>query len=168
MNGRVLGSTLAVVTIGSLLHFAWDWSGRNSVVAIFAAMNESTWEHLKMAFWPALLLSPLQRWMYGAMPGLLAATAVRTLLPPALIVVLFHGYTALAGTNHLVLDIAIFVVAVFAGELVGHRLMPRRPTSRVRVAAAVALVVALAAFSTLSCVRPSSFLFADPRATPHG
>lgn len=46
MRGRAVGSTLIVVTLGSLLHFAWSWSGRSPIVAVFAATNESTWEHL--------------------------------------------------------------------------------------------------------------------------
>ena len=91
--------------MGSLLHFAWEWSDRNPVVAVIAATNESTWEHLKMAFWPALLISPIQRWRYGALPGWLVGTAIRVLMPPVLIVALFYGYTSVLGTNHLVLDI---------------------------------------------------------------
>jgi hypothetical protein len=157
-----------VVTIGSLLHFAWAWSGRSSIVAIFAATNESTWEHLKMAFWPAFLLSPIQRRFYGKLPGWLPATAIRSLLPPVLIVVFFYGYTSVLGTNHLAIDVATFIVAVFIGELLGHSVMPRRTAALVRVAAAAALMIAVVAFSTLSFIRPEWFLFEDPLGGAHG
>ena len=168
MRRHIIGSTLAVVTIGSLLHFAWAWSGRRSIVAVFAATNESTWEHLKMAFWPALLLSPIQRWFYGTQPGWLFATAIWSLLPPLLIVVLFYGYTAIMGTNQIALDIATFVVAVFIGELLGYSVMPMRTAVGVRVAAAAILLIAVVAFSTLSFRPPSWFLFEDPRGGAHG
>ncbi|HEX6134437.1 MAG TPA: DUF6512 family protein [Longimicrobiales bacterium] len=161
-RARVLGSTLVVVTAGSLLHFAWEWSGRDPVVAVFAATNESTWEHLKMAFWPALLLSPLQRLRYGRMPGLLPATAIRSLLPPVLIVALFHGYTWILGSHHLAADIATFVVAVFTGELLGHGVMARSSGPGARVASAMAVTLAVIAFATLSFVPPDWFLFDDP------
>ena len=32
--------------IGTLLHFMYEWSGHNKVVSLFAAVNESTWEHI--------------------------------------------------------------------------------------------------------------------------
>lgn len=159
---RALGSAIVVVTAGSLLHFAWSWSGRSPFVAIFAATNESTWEHLKMAFWPALLISPIQRWLYGALPGWLVGTAIRVLMPPVLIVALFYGYTSVLGTNHLVLDIGTFVVAVMAGEFAGHSAMHERTAAGVRRLAASALVAAILAFSTLSFSPPRWFLFDDP------
>jgi hypothetical protein len=153
-----------VVTIGSLLHFAWAWSGRSTALAVFAAMNESTWEHLKLAFWPALLLSPIQRWSYGKPPGWLPGTAIRCLLPSVLIVVLFYGYTSALGAHYLAADLATFVVAIFVGELLGHRVLLRRTPSAVKIAAAGVLLISVVAFSTLSFIRPSCFLFAEPAA----
>src|SRR5690625_7821014 len=42
--------------VGSLLHFLFDWTGHNRVVAIFSAVNESYWEHIKIAVWPVAFL----------------------------------------------------------------------------------------------------------------
>ena len=162
MRGRAVGSALVVVTAGILLHYAWDWSGRSPFVSFFAATNESTWEHLKLAFWPALLLASVHWWLYRRPSGWLVATTVRVLVPSVLIVVLFYGYTSILGTHHLALDIATFVVAVFAGEFAGHSLMDRRFTSGIRVLAAAGLVLAVVAFSTFTFSSPSWFLFEDP------
>lgn len=43
MNLLVLNAwaIIPLVLVGSLLHFAYDWSGHNKVVAVFAAVNES-------------------------------------------------------------------------------------------------------------------------------
>ena len=57
----VLGSHLAftmafdktyifAMILGSLLHFTYEWSNENSFVGSFSAINESTWEHLKLLF----------------------------------------------------------------------------------------------------------------------
>jgi hypothetical protein len=162
VKARIVLSTLIVVTLGSLLHFAWEWSGRNSVVAIFAAMNESTWEHLKLAFWPALLLAPFQKFLYGTQPGWLPGIALRCLLSPLMIVLLFYGYTSLAGTNYLAADIATFIVAVFVAEVVGHAAMLKPAGKVLRAASALVLVLGVLAFSTLSFHPPAWFLFDDP------
>ena len=162
MPTRVATSALVVVVLGSLLHFLWEWTGRSPMVAVFAATNESTWEHLKLAFWPALGLAPVQWVVYGKPPGWVLATAVRTLAPPVLIVVLFYGYTSLLEANHLVLDIGTFIVAVVAGETAGHELMDRLVGPRTRVAAGVLIGVGVVAFSTLTFRPPPCFLFDDP------
>ena len=38
--------------VGALLHFTYAFSGNNAFVALFSAVNESTWEHLKLLFFP--------------------------------------------------------------------------------------------------------------------
>lgn len=41
-----------ISVLGVLLHFTYEWSGDNAVVGLFSAVNESTWEHLKLLFFP--------------------------------------------------------------------------------------------------------------------
>jgi hypothetical protein len=161
---RTTVSALIVIVLGTLLHFVWEWSGRHPVVALFGATNESVWEHLKLAFWPAAALAPLQRALYGRPKGWIVATALRTLLPGLLIVAIFYAYTAIAGNNVLVLDIATFVIAVCAGETAGHALMARRLPRAANALAAVAVMLALAAFAAFTFRPPSHFLFEVPAA----
>ena len=47
--------TVLIILLGVILHFLYDWAGKNKFVATFSAVNESTWEHLKLAFFPVLL-----------------------------------------------------------------------------------------------------------------
>mgnify|MGYP006172940953 FL=1 len=159
---RVAVGALVVTTTGSLLHFAWQWSGRSPIVGIFAAMNESTWEHLKLAFWPALAVALIQRRVYGHPQGWLGATVLRVLVPPILIVLFFYGYVALTGRNYLLLDIAIFVVAVVVGEILGDAVMWMRSGFAMRVSALATLVLSVLAFATLSFRPPAFFLFDVP------
>ena len=39
---RELAGLFVILIAGNLLHFIYDWSGRNDIVAAFAAVNEST------------------------------------------------------------------------------------------------------------------------------
>ena len=34
--------------VGTLLHFVYEWTGGNPLIAAFCAVNESTWEHMKL------------------------------------------------------------------------------------------------------------------------
>lgn len=48
-------SLLFTYVLGTILHFTYEWSNENSIVALFSAVNESTWEHLKLLFFPMLI-----------------------------------------------------------------------------------------------------------------
>lgn len=159
---RILLSTLIIAPVGTALHFVYEWTGGNAVAGIFAPLNESTWEHLKLAFWPMLLLAPVQRRWYRNPPGWLPATAIRALSAPLLIIALFYGYVAILGTHHLPLDIGLFVLSVFGGEVLGHLVMERRCSRGVRAAALTAIVLMVAVFVAFSVRRPPGFLFAPP------
>ncbi|MGM0450961.1 MAG: DUF6512 family protein [Pseudomonadota bacterium] len=155
-------SAVIVIACGSMLHFAWEWSDRSPLVAVFAATNESTWEHLKLAFWPALALAPIHRVLYGPAPGWLTATTVRCVLPPFLIVVMFYGYTGLSGAHYLVADLAIFAVAIMAGELLGHAILAHEFGPNARRSSLALLLLATLLFSTLTFNPPDFFLFQAP------
>ena len=162
MKWRAFFSAIIVIAAGSLLHFVWAWSGRSTLVAIVAATNESTWEHLKLAFWPALAIAPIQRVLYGSFPGWLPATAIRCMLPLFLIVALFYGYTALLEGHHLAADLVIFAAAIFAGEFFGHAVLAHQFGSKIRMGASALLVLATTLFSTLTFNPPDTFLFHAP------
>ena len=38
--------------LGCLLHFVYEWTGENIIAAIFSATDESTFQHLKLFFFP--------------------------------------------------------------------------------------------------------------------
>ena len=51
--------TFCILTLilGTLLHFLYEWTGYNYLVGFISPVNESTWEHLKLLFFPVLFLS---------------------------------------------------------------------------------------------------------------
>lgn len=56
------------------LHFFYDWTGENTFIGLFAPINESIWEHLKLVFWPLLVwwtvgLSPTKRKAFPLING---------------------------------------------------------------------------------------------------
>lgn len=59
MNKKVLRleifGFIFTCTIGTLMHFVFEWSGNNPIVGLFCPVNESVFEHLKMLFFPYLI-----------------------------------------------------------------------------------------------------------------
>ena len=65
MNRRTVRSwetigVLFIVLAGSALHFVFEWTGYWRPVAWLAAVNESVWEHFKLAFWPSLFFAVVE------------------------------------------------------------------------------------------------------------
>ena len=48
-------SAFFTIILGTLFHFTYEWSGNNAFVGTFSSVNESTWEHLKLTFFPMLI-----------------------------------------------------------------------------------------------------------------
>jgi F0F1-type ATP synthase assembly protein I len=155
---------------GSLLHFAFEFLGEWPPAALIAAVNESVWEHLKLAFWPALLYALIERPFFGRRAKKFwVAKTVGIFVMPAVIVSGFYGYTALAGGHILWADIFLFMLAAFAGQMVSFGLLLRRTfPSSIKLPALILLALMVAAFSLLTFFPPHSPLFCDPRTGQYG
>lgn len=55
-----VGAFIWIMIAGSALHFVYELSDFNGVAALFGSVNESTWEHLKLFFWPGLIFALVQ------------------------------------------------------------------------------------------------------------
>ena len=112
LDGWSLAGFLTVSVLGTLAHFCYEWSGRKLLVGAFCAVNESTWEHMKLLFFPALLFTMVQlavaKERDGAVP---AARAVSVTAGLALIPALYYTYTGVWGRHVMWADIAIFYLA---------------------------------------------------------
>ena len=107
-----LAGFFAVSVLGTLTHFCYEWSGEKLLVGAFCAVNESTWEHMKLLFFPVLLFTMVQlaaaKERDGAVP---AARAVSVTAGLALIPTLYYTYTGVWGRHVMWADIAIFYLA---------------------------------------------------------
>ena len=111
---------------GSLLHFVYEWSGGSTLAAAFSAVNESTWEHMKLLFFPMFLFSVAQVIALGRQyPNFLAVRAVSTLAGLILIPVLFYTYTGVLGKNVMWVDVAIFILSALGSFALDWRLLRR-------------------------------------------
>ena len=161
---ELVGIPVAVLT-GSALHFAFEWSGYWKPLALIAAVNESVWEHLKLAFWPSLLWALLGYATFR--PNALAffsAKGYALVVAPMLIVLILYGYTALLGRNFLGFVIAIFVIAIAAGQRASANLVAAGIRSTAKRLLGVGLLFCqVVAYSTLTFYAQPYTLFEDER-----
>ena len=101
----------ALVTFGgTILHFLYDWTGGSTLVAPFSGVNESTWEHMKLLFWPLFLFAVIQRLFFKGQENYWCIKLAEILLGLMLIPVLFYTYNGVFGKSPDWLNITIFYI----------------------------------------------------------
>ena len=102
----------AVATfVGTILHFLYDWTGGSILVAPFSGVNESTWEHMKLLFWPLFLFSLVQWLFFRDQKNYWCVKLAEILLGLILIPVLFYTYNGVFGKSPDWINIAIFYIS---------------------------------------------------------
>lgn len=102
----------AVVTfVGTILHFLYDWTGGSILVTPFSGVNESTWEHMKLLFWPLFLFALIQRLFFKDQENYWCVKLAGILLGLVLIPVLFYTYNGVFGKSSDWINIAIFYIS---------------------------------------------------------
>jgi len=159
-----------IVVVGSMLHFVFEWSGRLSWVALFAAVNESTWEHLKLAFFPALIFALFEYpFIRNKVKNFSVAKILSFYVMPLVIIVLFYLYLIIFRKDSLFWDIFIFVVSIGIGQIVSYKVLVSKELSKtVRSIFKVLFLVILVAFLFFTYLPPHNFLFKDPISGRYG
>ena len=77
---------------GTILHFLYDWTGGSILVSPFSGANESTWEHMKLLYWPLFFIALIQRRFFREQENFWCIKLAQILLGLTLIPVLFYTY----------------------------------------------------------------------------
>lgn len=105
-----------VLIVGIVSHFVYEWSGKSTIIGFLFPVNESTWEHMKLCFFPMLYYSfYMNRKLKEEYPCVTSSLLFGILFSTFLVPVLFYTYTGVLGRNYMPLDIATFVISVLLG-----------------------------------------------------
>lgn len=156
--------TILELILGTLLHFIYEWSGNNAIIAGFSAVNESVWEHLKLVFYPMLILGLIEYYFVKNIANnYIEAKAIGIFTAISFIVISFFTYTGIIGTNFFIIDILIFIISIILGEWTSYKLMKRKNESTIqtKILAGGILIFLLSCFIIFTYVTPQVNLFRD-------
>lgn len=109
---------ITIAIVGTLLHFLYEISGHNKFVAIFAAVNESTWEHIKICMTPTILWGLYDGYIYGTSTNYFVAKSLSLLTIILLIPSLFYTYTSFTKKAILWIDVICFYLVVICSQFI--------------------------------------------------
>ena len=155
--------------LGTLLHYLYDWLGEAVWIAPFSSVNESTWEHMKLLFWPMLAFAVIQSFFFRDREDFWCIKLRSTLLGLLLIPVLFYSYNGIIGKSPDFINIAIFFVSAAAAYLYEARLFRKECTRYCSPKAAIAMLALVAlCFILFTFKAPRIGIFLDPLTGSYG
>ncbi len=154
---------------GTLLHFLYEWLGEAAWIAPFSGVNESTWEHMKLLFWPMLLFAILQSFFFSDKPCFWCVKLRGILLGISLIPVIFYTYNGVIGRSPDWLNIAIFFVCAAIAYIYEFALFKNDKPRRCTKIAAILVLCGLALlFFLFTFITPELGIFRDPLTGTYG
>ena len=161
-------STIFAIILGTILHFTYTWSKNNSHVGLFSAVNESTWEHLKLLFFPMLISTIIGYFIFkDTFPNFLCSKTIGIIAAMLFTVTFFYTYTGIIGTNYAFLNILTFILSVIIGEYVAYILIINNFTFN-KIFCISILIILTVFFFIFTFYPPKINLFKDPINSSYG
>lgn len=152
-----------VLSIGSLAHFLYDWSGNNPIVGLFTPVNESIWEHMKLLFFPMLLYSfILILKFYRKYVCITSALCFGILIGTIFIPIFYYTYTSLLGKNIFILDISTFILSTVIAFLCSYKLTLSCRLESYKSLLCILVGLLFICFFLFTYYPPNTIIFQDP------
>ena len=154
---------------GTLLHFLYDWLGQPIWIAPFSGVNESTFEHMKLLFWPMLIFAVIESFFFGGYDSFFCVKLRSLLIGVSLIPLLFYTYNGIIGKSPDFVNIAIFFVSAAVAFIYEARALKngtvgcKNPLIPIIILCIMALVFILFTFFP-----PNLAIFQDPLSGAFG
>ncbi len=160
----------AIVSFGgTILHFLYEWTGNSLITAPISAVNESTFEHMKLLFIPAFVFAVIESRFFKEYYRFWCVKLRGILLGLILIPVLFYTYNGALGKSPDFVNIAIFFIAAAVMYLYETKAFASESFKcRLPLLSLVILVLLAVLFIVFTFVPPDLPLFVDPTTGGRG
>ena len=161
MRKRWIAAFVLTALAGTALHFAYDLCPV-PLVGLFAPVNESVWEHLKLLYWPflaaAFVLTKGEADSRSSWCGLLAGL----LSAPLLLLGAYYTLSCGFALHGLALDLILYVLAMAGGFRLARHLQKAELPAWLCGVLVIAAGICGAALALFSFAPPELPIFAPP------
>ena len=162
-------SIIIISIVGTLSHFLYDISKHNKIIGLFSAVNESTWEHIKIALTPTLLWSFIDGYMYGTNNNYFLAKYLSLIIIIFLMPLLFYGYKVIFKKDYFILDIIIFYIVIISSQLVFFYLINKESYLFIQnYVSCIGIFIIFGGYMIHTLMPAKSFIFKDPISNKYG
>ena len=156
---------LVIGIFGTLSHFIYEWSGKVYTVGLFFPVNESTWEHLKLLFFPALIYFLIEYFTLEQKPkNYLSASVFSVITGMLSIIIMFYTYKGVIGKNIDFLNILIYFLGVIVTLFTRNKLLGSKAFASpfFKIISTTLVIILITLFAGFSYNPPSLGIFLPP------
>ena len=154
--------------LGTLLHFIYEWTGW-LIFAPISAVNESTFEHMKILFFPMLFFALFQSFYFQNQKGFWWIKCIGILTAVLSIPVFFYTYQGSFGKPPAWLNILFFFLSAFIGYALEYFLFQKTNIGQSwDIPAYIILGITTVLFVAFTFYPPKLPLFLDPLTKTYG
>lgn len=115
---------------GTLWHFVYEWTSENPIIGAIAPVNESTWEHLKLLFFPAVIYFLIEYFLSKERyENLIAADVIGIITGMLTITAFFYTYKGILGYDVAALDVLSYFIGLGVTLYVKSRILKKKSFS---------------------------------------
>ena len=162
-------SFIIISIIGTLLHFTHGWLDKGLTLHFFSAVNESTWEHMKMLVAPTILVGILQyvfldKGYINFFNSILILLIIELVTMP----LLYETLKKLVKKVPFPITILIFFLSIIFGLTAEYLILTNGVVIFPEVWSFVLVLLIVSLFGIFSYSPPRSLLFKDPITGRYG
>lgn len=162
-------SIIVISIVGTLAHFLYDLSNHNKVIGLFSAVNESTWEHIKIAITPTLLWGLYDGYVFGDNSNYFPAKIISLLTMTMVIPLIFYFQKIFLKKDNVIVNVLSFYVAIFLGQFMFYQVINSEPFDYTYIyISCVALFIFFGCYLLLTLLPLEFFIFKDPISKKYG
>ncbi len=155
--------------LGTLSHFLFDWTN-SLILAPFTAVNESTWEHMKILFFPMFAFAIFESFFIKKDVSNFWCVKLKGILLGLIVIpVLFYTFNGVFGKTPDWINISIFYIAAAITYIYETRTFNKKDSSPLAQAASfIVLCIIALAFVLFTFATPEIPIFKDPTTNRYG
>lgn len=143
-----------IFVLGSLSHFLYEFTGNNKFVGYICPINESIWEHMKLALYPVFLCNSMYYLIRNKKNNIdtnkwFTANMVSVIVSMLSIPFCYYLYTGALGISNSIVNIFILLISISLGQILALHIYRRgRGTNAIFSISIVILIMILFALLT--------------------
>lgn len=162
-------SILFISVFGTICHFLYDFFNHNKYVGLICAVNESTWEHMKICLTPTFIWSLVDGYIYGMETNYFLAKFISLFSIVFVMPILFYGYKFLFKKSSVFYNISSFYVVIILSQYLFFWLIKYNEINYLcRYLSFLGIVIIFVCYMVFTLLPIRSFLFKDPITNKYG
>lgn len=174
-NKKAIITTLlafvGAIALGVLLHYTYELCEKNYFVALFSAVNESIWEHLKLLYMPFLFTAVFEYFVCGRHTANFFSSKLVGIISGILYVVsMYYTVVGAFGINSMAVNIGIFIIGTAIAYIVAYKLIKKKSFGGGlwETLAIVCFALITVSFFVFTFNQPTLPIFRDPTDMSYG